>query len=657
MSQDSLAYGPLGGGSADAGTKRGAVKVGKAFALVAATALITSPLIFNAGVSYGRIRGAAPTALAAGTAWTPAQPGPWEHQAFEASIEFRIPYMGFVEPLFVHSDKAKGLMRLSYWNGANVILVNTTGSSFELVPVNNHMDCLITNAVKAVELVIPDLELFRQEGSYRQVPLIDENGMESVGYEFTLDRSHTGQKSGGGDEFKKDKTPKPAADGFQGKYVFVVNATAGGHPVSVDFIGHNPFLVASHNDHYTLLYKAFYPRPEGLDSQFFMPPQGEKCTPFKNPTGPFAQANGGMRDIAMMFPGQRGDSHRAAAISEMWAHFNKSCSGAECGGRQQLALRNYQYIQSRNRLGLRYKLGLNHMLDWTPEERKGLLGGRLDLRRSAKGPKKCGTYERDWDSLPPLPQHLDLRESGLVGPPRDQGTCGSCWSFSVIGMIEGQVAKTTGRLTRMSEQHLVDCSWPAGNLGCDGGDNADTLEWALNSNQGDLPTSDSYGTYLGMNGFCHFDKSEGLVGLEDVPAPPPGSKTHITVGATIKSCWHVAGPYQVSEQAAITQLSYALVSEGPISVYVDAGHPDFSFYSGGVYDNPDSTTGIDKAGVHTDKLDHLVLATGFGLDQGDGYWWIRNSWSTHWGESGYIRIAQRGNIAGIMTAPAFARLT
>merc|ERR1719469_746393 len=109
-------------------------------------------------------------------------------------------------------------------------------------------------------------------------------------------------------------------------------------------------------------------------------------------------------------------------------------------------------------MGLSYKLAPNHMIDWTAEER-----------------------------------------SGLLGPPRDQGTCGSCWSFSVIGMIEGQVAKTTGQLTRMSEQRLVDCSWPGGNLGCDGGDNANTLEWALSSNQGDLPTADSYGSYLGMN--------------------------------------------------------------------------------------------------------------------------------------------------------------
>merc|ERR1719203_1609859 len=242
MSQDPLAYGPLGSGSTDAETKRGAVKGGRAFALIAAAALFTCPLIFNAA-SQGHVRGAVPTALAAGAAWTPAQPGAWENVAFEASLEFHIPNMAFLERIYVHSDKPKGLMRLTYYNGANVVLINTTGSSFQLTPVNDHEDCLITDTVRQLELVIPDLELFRQEGSYRQVPLFDENDVESVGYEFTLNHPDAGG-FGGGDELKKNIS-KPVASAFKGRFVFIVNATAGGHPVSIDFIGPNPFLVKS----------------------------------------------------------------------------------------------------------------------------------------------------------------------------------------------------------------------------------------------------------------------------------------------------------------------------------------------------------------------------------------------------------------------------
>ena len=68
------------------------------------------------------------------------------------------------------------------------------------------------------------------------------------------------------------------------------------------------------------------------------------------------------------------------------------------------------------------------------------------------------------------PKQLDWRLFGAVTPVKDQSMCGSCWSFGTLGSVEGTKFLATGRLTRLSQQALIDCSWGFGNNGCDGGE-------------------------------------------------------------------------------------------------------------------------------------------------------------------------------------------
>ena len=61
---------------------------------------------------------------------------------------------------------------------------------------------------------------------------------------------------------------------------------------------------------------------------------------------------------------------------------------------------------------------------------------------------------------------------------------------------------------------------------------------------------------------------------------------------------------------------------------------------------------VDKCS--STNLDHSVLLVGYGVEKGEPYWLIKNSWSTYWGDQGYIKLSQKDNNCGVTTQAVYA---
>jgi len=84
-----------------------------------------------------------------------------------------------------------------------------------------------------------------------------------------------------------------------------------------------------------------------------------------------------------------------------------------------------------------------------------------------------------------------------------------------------------------------------------------------------------------------------------------------------------------------------IATVGPINVGIDAGQYSFQFYKEGVYYEPQCSS---------NALNHAVLTVGYGTESGIPFYWVKNSWSTGWGDGGYIKMSRnRNNNCGIAT--------
>jgi len=389
-----------------------------------------------------------------------------------------------------------------------------------------------------------------------------------------------------------------------------------GLPVQYRMMGYDS-LLGSHYDEYVVDYSLVEVNPTFPTGTFGQP--AATCGDFPGPGFTFVNP---LLQAAQMFPGTR--VVYAGVHPEFQAYMNtygKSYSTeTELRQRERRFLANKAMIESHNRKGASFTMKMNHMADLTREEMNARRGV-LSKRRVVESNNAHYTHVSSVSDISALPPSMDWRQKGAVNVPQDQGVCGSCWSFGATGTIEGAYYLKYGRLEVFSQQELMDCSWPQGNNACDGGEDFRSYQWIMSN--GGISFKSNYGPYLMADAPCRANATK--------PDAQIASYVNITMGDE-------------------TALMDALVNYGPISVSIDASHDSLSFYASGVYVEP-------LCGNKPEDMDHAVLLVGYGTDPQNGpYWIIKNSWSTHWGDEGYVKISRVDNMCGVETSSTYVTL-
>jgi C1A family cysteine protease len=262
-----------------------------------------------------------------------------------------------------------------------------------------------------------------------------------------------------------------------------------------------------------------------------------------------------------------------------------------------------------------FTMGINQFTDLTPNEFKAQYVGGLKAEAEV-GSYGCKTFSSGASGAP---DSIDWRTKGAVTSVKDQGQCGSCWTFSATGAIEGAWAIAKGQLIDLSEEQLVECAtgMSYGSHGCNGGIMEGAFKYVIEHGQCSL-SSYPYTSGTGESGSC---KSCSSV-------------------AHMSSCSDVKPNDQISLKAAL--------AKQPVAVAISADTRVFQSYTSGV---------ITSSSCYT-SLDHGVLAVGYGTENGIEYYLVKNSWGESWGENGYVKIGRSDStndagICGIAMDPSF----
>jgi len=213
-----------------------------------------------------------------------------------------------------------------------------------------------------------------------------------------------------------------------------------------------------------------------------------------------------------------------------------------------------------------------------------------------------------------VPSSYNAVEKGYVSPVKNQKSCGSCTAFATMAAVETCYKKITGVFGDYSEQELVDCGMygAEGAYGCRGAYIYAYGKWIVD-NKRKLTSEKNY-PYLGSN-----------------PRYKCPREKPFNQGAQIDDTYYT----HRGDENTLKRLVY---EHGAVIIALNADS-GFSYFGGGIL----SRCSRNDWG----SVNHAVAVVGYGSENGQDYWLIKNSWGSWWGSNGYIKVARGSNACGI----------
>ncbi|XP_012938908.2 cathepsin B-like cysteine proteinase [Aplysia californica] len=248
-------------------------------------------------------------------------------------------------------------------------------------------------------------------------------------------------------------------------------------------------------------------------------------------------------------------------------------------------------------------------------------------------------YKEVW-VMDDLPKEFDPRKKWpkcqSLSEVRDQSDCGSCWAFGSVEAMTDRICIKGGGAVHISAEEVNSCCDYCGG-GCDGG--SPSAAWNYYVKFG-VVSGGQYGTKQGCLPYSlphcdhHVKGKYKPCGPGMFPTPKCTKTCEAGYPKTFQQDKHYgATTYGVS---GVDQIAQELVSHGPVTAAFEV-YEDFPSYKSGVYKH----THGEYLGAHAIKI------IGYGVENGQDYWLVTNSWNEDWGDKGYFKIAKGTDECGI----------